>query len=405
MTAEIEDTTSRRRTANDTKRDVIHAARDLFVTRGFDTVSLRDVASRAGISHPALLKHFRSKEELLALATELLEEDAAARRAPLTGGLDDIVTVAAANASVPGYTQLFSVLAGTATLPDHPMHGHFRQRYQEAHQGIVEVLERAVSTGDIPHLDDVDAEAHRIVAAWDGLQVISLYLPEVDVPGALRRHMTRLRGQQPPTMPIETAPAAAPAPPHDLDAIGYRHGRARRRDILESASALFARAGFHGTSLQEIAELTGVSKSTMLHYFPTKTDLLAAVLSHRDAAIKARTAGSGQGLGGLAAGARSDTTDEPGLISLYAVLSTEAVLPQHPAHPYFAYRYRDAIISIQSLLTAADPAAAGVPAFAALWLVAMWDGLQIQWLYNPGETDIAMQLERHLVALGFPAVT
>ncbi len=36
------------------------------------------------------------------------------------------------------------------------------------------------------------------------------------------------------------------------------------------------------------------------------------------------------------------------------------------------------------------------PAFEALWLVSLWDGLQLQWLYAPESVDVAGLLERHL---------
>ena len=49
--------------------------------------------------------------------------------------------------------------------------------------------------------------------------------------------------------------------------------------ILDSAAALFAKVGYPSTKLQDIARDCGATKSMLYHYFPTKDDLLLALLS------------------------------------------------------------------------------------------------------------------------------
>jgi AcrR family transcriptional regulator len=49
-------------------------------------------------------------------------------------------------------------------------------------------------------------------------------------------------------------------------------------EIVEHASALFARHGFKDTSLQSIADAAGYSKTGLLHRFPSKEALWAAVV-------------------------------------------------------------------------------------------------------------------------------
>src|SRR3954469_19273350 len=48
--------------------------------------------------------------------------------------------------------------------------------------------------------------------------------------------------------------------------------------ILDRAAALFARHGFEQTSLQAVADAVGLSKAGLLHHFPSKDALHAAVL-------------------------------------------------------------------------------------------------------------------------------
>lgn len=53
---------------------------------------------------------------------------------------------------------------------------------------------------------------------------------------------------------------------------------AKRAAILQSALSLFSQYGFHGTSLDKVAEQAEVSKTNLLYYFPSKTALYLAVL-------------------------------------------------------------------------------------------------------------------------------
>ena len=69
----------------------------------------------------------------------------------------------------------------------------------------------------------------------------------------------------------------------------------RREAIVEQAADLFARLGFQGTSVSSLAEACKTSKSLFYHYYPSKEDVLYAVMaSHIDqlvADVEAVTAG------------------------------------------------------------------------------------------------------------------
>jgi AcrR family transcriptional regulator len=51
-----------------------------------------------------------------------------------------------------------------------------------------------------------------------------------------------------------------------------------REDILSAAAQLFARSGFKGTSLHDIAVTVGCSKATLLYHFAGKDALLIALV-------------------------------------------------------------------------------------------------------------------------------
>ena len=52
--------------------------------------------------------------------------------------------------------------------------------------------------------------------------------------------------------------------------------------ILDRAAALFARRGFEQTSVQAVADAVGLSKAGLLHHFPSKDALRAAVLAQAE---------------------------------------------------------------------------------------------------------------------------
>ncbi|MGD2253737.1 MAG: TetR/AcrR family transcriptional regulator [Anaerolineales bacterium] len=48
----------------------------------------------------------------------------------------------------------------------------------------------------------------------------------------------------------------------------------QRRRIFQAASQLFIRQGFHETSMQQVAQATGLGKSTLYDYFASKEEIL-----------------------------------------------------------------------------------------------------------------------------------
>jgi AcrR family transcriptional regulator len=59
-----------------------------------------------------------------------------------------------------------------------------------------------------------------------------------------------------------------------------RRKEARPQELLDAALSLFVEKGFAGTRAEEVAARAGVSKGTLYLYFPSKEDLLKAVIAH-----------------------------------------------------------------------------------------------------------------------------
>src|SRR5699024_5005061 len=56
----------------------------------------------------------------------------------------------------------------------------------------------------------------------------------------------------------------------------YRKSAARRRAIIEAAAVVFARSGYRGATIRDIAAEAGISPSSLLHFYRTKQELLWA---------------------------------------------------------------------------------------------------------------------------------
>lgn len=167
-----------------TREEILDAAMRLFGEVGYTSASLREVASRVGITHPGLLHHFRNKVALLEAVLERRDEiDEAAVRADLDRGVDyfdALVLLVERNAQRPAIVELFATLSAEATSPAHPAHAYFQRRYAGVIANATAELERHRAAGRLRPGVDPATGARLITAIMDGLQV--QWLLEADQP-------------------------------------------------------------------------------------------------------------------------------------------------------------------------------------------------------------------------------
>jgi len=65
----------------------------------------------------------------------------------------------------------------------------------------------------------------------------------------------------------------------------------RRDEILFAAKRLFARMGFHQTSMQQICAAAGMSPGNLYRYFPSKEAIIAGIAERDRAEVAAQLAG------------------------------------------------------------------------------------------------------------------
>jgi AcrR family transcriptional regulator len=175
----------------------------------------------------------------------------------------------------------------------------------------------------------------------------------------------------------------------------YQNGIRRRREIIESASRIFAAHGFNSGTLREIAKEVGVTPAALARHFDSKEGLLSAVLENWDAEAAARNPGDVRGLAHFIRIRDTVSYNQAnrGLIELFLTLSGESTNPTHPARKFIQERYRRVADRNAQLLRDARDAG------EVLWmddetiaaevrmLSAMMDGIQLQWLIDP-EIDL-----------------
>lgn len=177
----------------------------------------------------------------------------------------------------------------------------------------------------------------------------------------------------------------------------YAKTAARRRHIIDAAREVFAARGYHGSSLREVSARAEMSLSNLTHHFPTKEDLLVAVLEQRDRdGIEATTTVPAEDFMAEIIQQAQANESVPDLVELYSVLSAESTTVDHPGREYFVQRFamlRENYAGKFRRMQQEGRLRADVdPALAASALVALWDGIQLQWLLEPDSVDVAAHL-------------
>ncbi|WP_426996665.1 TetR/AcrR family transcriptional regulator [Pseudarthrobacter sp. N5] len=182
----------------------------------------------------------------------------------------------------------------------------------------------------------------------------------------------------------------------------YAKSTERRRTIVAAAHEVFAARGYRGGSLQEVADRVGMSQTSLLHYFPSKRDLLLAVLNWRDSITGDGVTPPDPEETLVDAVIRQARFNEniPGVIELYTVLCAESVTEDHPGRGFFTARFealrRSYTLRFTRLAEEGRLRPGVDPERAAASLVALWDGIQTQWLLAPDSIDMAGCLRGYL---------
>jgi AcrR family transcriptional regulator len=176
----------------------------------------------------------------------------------------------------------------------------------------------------------------------------------------------------------------------------------RREAVLRAAMSVFGQRGYNKGALVEVAEQAGMTHAGVLHHFGSKEALLVAMLQYRDGEEAAGIPGRAQTEGPAFLKHMLDTvvenTGRPGVVQTYAVLAAESVTEGHPAQDYFRTRFsglRDKIAGVLAEVSGRDAEDSEVRDDASA-VIALMDGLQVQWLLDPDAVDMPRIVEKVL---------
>ncbi|MBE3000878.1 TetR/AcrR family transcriptional regulator [Nocardiopsis sp. HNM0947] len=174
-----------------TRQRILDAAAELFSRSGYRAVSLRDIASHAGLTHAGVLHHFPNKEATLldvlgrrdAIdAPKVLDPDLSSRER-----IGNVVSIVERNAGTPGLVSLYVNLSAEATDPAHPAHTYFTRRYELLRDHLTAAFTDLLDDGDEP---SPELAAQQFLALQDGLQIQWLLNPDaVDMRAAVTSYL------------------------------------------------------------------------------------------------------------------------------------------------------------------------------------------------------------------------
>lgn len=351
---------------------ILDAAEREFEERGYSATSIRRVALAADMSPPGVARHFATKQ---ALFTALLHRVQERNLAVLLGeGLashppaDRIVIMARDLTSRRRETELYTVLLGEARQAGHPAHDFIAGEMRSVHVRMGEQFGA-----------DAGAALH---AAWDGLRLLGLYLPDrVDAAGALE-HRLRTAG---PGGQV----AAVPRPALTMTTDDGPADESIEGRVLRAAMAAFAEVGYRDARVRDIATAAGAPHSTLLYHYATKEILLRAVLDSDGPASTSQIPDGVERDGGeflrqvyeIASASPRDSD----INRVRSAIAFEAVERKHAAHRYFVMRYGallDRLVGVFEGLSAEGRLAPGIDAATeAVWTLALWEGLRVQSFY------------------------
>ena len=169
--------------ADQRREEIVVAASEVFGARGFHKASLGEIAEKVGITHPGVLHHFGSKEQLFVEVLahrERLDVSQFENNEPPGGPLllRHLIHTAAVNTGRVGLVQSYVVLSAESVTEGHPAQSSFRQRFAVLRDQIARALEETCGPESQPPPAEVDAAASSIIAVMDGLQVQWLLDPD-----------------------------------------------------------------------------------------------------------------------------------------------------------------------------------------------------------------------------------
>ncbi|GAA3471336.1 TetR/AcrR family transcriptional regulator [Nonomuraea roseola] len=160
----------------------------------------------------------------------------------------------------------------------------------------------------------------------------------------------------------------------------------KQQEIFDATLALLARRGYESLTIEGVAELSGVNKTTIYRWWPSKPALLAAALMEADAlAFDPPDTGTLRGdLEALVEGVIALLTSPPSSDIAVAALGAAVHHPELNIGAFFADRFAREQEIFERARVRGEPAATADPLMVldllagAVWVRAIFRGLPVE---------------------------
>lgn len=156
----------------------------------------------------------------------------------------------------------------------------------------------------------------------------------------------------------------------------------RRRQILDAAIVCFGRRGFHRTSMQEICGEAALSAGALYRYFPSKSDIIAAIAEEdrRDSEPLFAAIAAGEMIDGICALAAHMVAKCTAKASLFAEVIAETLRDRELSERFAAHEAgtRARLVAAIAAAWRRAPGADMTPERAARLVMLMLDGLAMR---------------------------
>lgn len=186
----------------ETRRRILHSARQVFSSTGFDRASLKEIAEAAGLTRNAIANYFPNKIDLHAAAFASIQEDAVARilgdAARVDGPVDRRIFAlfhSAIEFNKTDDTFVRFLITSTVDATHHPeLRDHSLRQLVEVRTFIRDVLATAVSRGELDAGTDPGATAQVFADLLWGLAMDTGFFSDDQRTGRTLRALDRLVG-------------------------------------------------------------------------------------------------------------------------------------------------------------------------------------------------------------------
>lgn len=161
------------------REEILQTALELFARKGYDRVSVREIARESGLSQAGLLHHFSTKEELFLEVLRRRDDrdgDPIAHRHE--HNITHLVKAVEHNTEEPGLVRLFVSMSAESTEDGSLARDFFLDRYAWLREQIAIDVQAHQERGELSRSLDADDVASILIAAADGLQLQWLLEPD-----------------------------------------------------------------------------------------------------------------------------------------------------------------------------------------------------------------------------------